>query len=151
MPYTFDFILMLVQISALMLAFIFYFYFLINHHLPYIPEIILNYFKYMILRPIHVEKRGRCDERTYTKSQLGQATNRWLFVLLPQIMIWNLDTREDVLSNPVKILDAHKDVVLSMSFNTDGSLLATACRDKKIRLIDPRARTVLQVGWLQGF
>eukprot|EP00076_Gallus_gallus_P049144 XP_424946.4 coronin-2A isoform X1 [Gallus gallus] len=61
-----------------------------------------------------------------------------------KIMIWNLDTREDVLSNPVKILDAHKDVVLSMSFNTDGSLLATACRDKKIRLIDPRARTVLQ-------
>uniref|UniRef100_A0A8C2STC1 Coronin n=1 Tax=Coturnix japonica TaxID=93934 RepID=A0A8C2STC1_COTJA len=61
-----------------------------------------------------------------------------------KIMIWNLDTREDVLSNPVKILDVHKDVVLSMSFNTDGSLLATACRDKKIRLIDPRARTVLQ-------
>ncbi|XP_021236275.1 coronin-2A [Numida meleagris] len=61
-----------------------------------------------------------------------------------KIMIWNLDTREDVLSNPVKILDAHKDVVLSMSFNTDGSLLATACRDRKIRLIDPRARTVLQ-------
>uniref|UniRef100_G1N9Z5 Coronin n=1 Tax=Meleagris gallopavo TaxID=9103 RepID=G1N9Z5_MELGA len=61
-----------------------------------------------------------------------------------KIMIWNLDSRESVLSNPVKILDAHKDVVLSMSFNTDGSLLAIACRDKKIRLIDPRARTVLQ-------
>ncbi|XP_065601702.1 coronin-2A [Cyrtonyx montezumae] len=61
-----------------------------------------------------------------------------------KIMIWNLDTVEDVLSNPVKILDVHKDVVLSMSFNTDGSLLATASRDRKIRLIDPRARTVLQ-------
>ena len=66
-------------------------------------------------------------------------------------MIWNLDTKEAVISNPVKILDAHKDVVLSMSFNTDGSLLATACRDRKIRLIDPRAGTVLQVGWLQRF
>ncbi|XP_054667134.1 coronin-2A isoform X2 [Grus americana] len=61
-----------------------------------------------------------------------------------KIMIWNLDTKEAVISNPVKILDAHKDVVLSMSFNTDGSLLATACRDRKIRLIDPRAGTVLQ-------
>ncbi|NXJ06637.1 COR2A protein, partial [Odontophorus gujanensis] len=61
-----------------------------------------------------------------------------------KIMIWNLDTMEDVLSNPVKIIDAHKDVVLSMSFNTDGSLLATASRDRKIRLIDPRSRTVLQ-------
>ncbi|KAF1503138.1 Coronin-2A, partial [Megadyptes antipodes antipodes] len=61
-----------------------------------------------------------------------------------KIMIWNLDTKEAVISNPVKILDAHKDVVLSMSFNTDGSLLATACRDRKIRLLDPRAGTVLQ-------
>ncbi|NWJ08981.1 COR2A protein, partial [Crypturellus undulatus] len=61
-----------------------------------------------------------------------------------KIMIWNLDTEKSVLSNPVKILDVHKDVVLSMSFNTDGSLLATACRDRNIRLIDPRAGVVLQ-------
>ncbi|XP_064032774.1 coronin-2A isoform X3 [Pogoniulus pusillus] len=61
-----------------------------------------------------------------------------------KIMIWNLDSKDAVISNPVKILDIHKDVVLSMSFNTDGSLLATACRDRKIRLIDPRAGTVLQ-------
>ncbi|XP_064357279.1 coronin-2A isoform X2 [Dromaius novaehollandiae] len=60
------------------------------------------------------------------------------------IMVWNLDTKEAVLSNPVKILDVHKDVILSMSFNTDGSLLATACRDRNIRLIDPRAGAVLQ-------
>ncbi|NXT69941.1 COR2A protein, partial [Chaetops frenatus] len=63
-----------------------------------------------------------------------------------KIMIWNLDVKDTVLSKPVKILDVHKDVVLSMSFNTDGSLLATACRDKKIRVIDPRAGTVLQEG-----
>ncbi|NXR89301.1 COR2A protein, partial [Hypocryptadius cinnamomeus] len=63
-----------------------------------------------------------------------------------QIMIWNLGVTGAVLSKPVKILDAHKDVVLSMSFNTDGSLLATACRDRKIRVIDPRAGTVLQEG-----
>lgn len=66
-------------------------------------------------------------------------------------MIWNLDVKDTVLSKPVKILDAHKDVVLSMSFNTDGSLLATACRDRKIRVLDPRAGTVLQVGWVQRF
>ncbi|NXV81181.1 COR2A protein, partial [Atlantisia rogersi] len=61
-----------------------------------------------------------------------------------KIMIWNLDNMDAVISNPVKILDAHRDVVLSMSFNTDGSLLATACRDRKIRLVDPRAGTILQ-------
>lgn len=74
----------------------------------------------------------------------------FLLILL-QIMIWNLDVQDAVLSNPVKTLDVHKDVVLSMSFNTDGSLLATACRDRKIRVIDPRAGTVLQVGWVQRF
>ncbi|NXP27261.1 COR2A protein, partial [Scytalopus superciliaris] len=61
-----------------------------------------------------------------------------------KVMIWNLDVQEAVISNPVKILDVHTDVILSMSFNTDGSRLATACRDKKIRVIDPRAGTVLQ-------
>lgn len=66
-------------------------------------------------------------------------------------MIWNLDVKDALISKPVKILDTHKDVVLSMSFNTDGSLLATACRDRKIRVIDPRAGTVLQVGWVQRF
>ncbi|NWT72122.1 COR2A protein, partial [Prunella himalayana] len=63
-----------------------------------------------------------------------------------KIMMWNLDDTAAVLSKPVKILDVHRDVVLSMSFNTDGSLLATACRDRKIRVIDPRAGAVLQEG-----
>lgn len=104
----------------------------------------------MVVRPIYVEMRGRSEEVTQSP-KLARQQRADIFVLLLQIMIWNLDTKEAVISNPVKILDAHKDVVLSMSFNTDGSLLATACRDRKIRLIDPRAGTVLQVGWVQRF
>lgn len=104
----------------------------------------------MVVRPIYVEMRGRSEEVTQSP-KLARQQRADIFVLLLQIMIWNLDTKEAVVSNPVKILDAHKDVVLSMSFNTDGSLLATACRDRKIRLIDPRAGTVLQVGWVQRF
>uniref|UniRef100_A0A8D0L661 Coronin n=1 Tax=Sphenodon punctatus TaxID=8508 RepID=A0A8D0L661_SPHPU len=61
-----------------------------------------------------------------------------------KIMVWNLDTKESVIQAPVKTIGFHTDVILSMSFNTDGSLLATACRDKRIRLLDPRAGTVLQ-------
>lgn len=64
---------------------------------------------------------------------------------LPQIMIWNLNSKESVIEAPVKTISFHTDVILSMSFNTDGSLLATACRDKKIRIIDPRAGTLVQV------
>ncbi|XP_051822975.1 coronin-2A isoform X1 [Antechinus flavipes] len=61
-----------------------------------------------------------------------------------KLMIWNLDTKESVISNPVKTIDFHQDVILSMSFNTDGSLLATTCKDRKIRVFDPRAGKVLQ-------
>lgn len=60
-------------------------------------------------------------------------------------MIWNLDTKESVIMSPVKTIDCHQDVILSMSFNTNGSLLATTCKDRKIRVLDPRAGTVLQV------
>uniref|UniRef100_A0A3B4B9W1 Coronin n=1 Tax=Periophthalmus magnuspinnatus TaxID=409849 RepID=A0A3B4B9W1_9GOBI len=57
-----------------------------------------------------------------------------------KILIWNLE-----LGEPVKMIDCHSDVVLSMSFNTDGSLLATSCKDRKLRVIEPRSGRVLQV------
>lgn len=122
----------------------------------YIAVSIRNYFEcwraitYDGIRPILVEKRWRSEWST--QSPGCEAAKDWFLKLfLLQIMIWNLGVVDAVISNPVKILDAHKDVVLSMSFNTDGSLLATACRDRKIRVIDPRAGTVLQVGWVQRF
>ncbi|XP_018591481.1 coronin-2A [Scleropages formosus] len=62
-----------------------------------------------------------------------------------KVMVWNLDSPEQVIKNPVKTISLHTDVVLSMSFNTDGSLMATSCKDKKIRVIDPRTGTLLQV------
>ncbi|XP_053558668.1 coronin-2A isoform X2 [Bombina bombina] len=61
-----------------------------------------------------------------------------------KIMIWNLDNDEPVIYSPVRTIDCHKDVIVSMSFNTDGSLLATSCKDRKIRIIDPRQGIVVQ-------
>ncbi|XP_012687212.1 coronin-2A [Clupea harengus] len=61
-----------------------------------------------------------------------------------QVMIWNLDSQEQVMKNPVRTISVHQDVVLSMSFNMDGSRLATSCKDKKIRIIDPRTGALLQ-------
>uniref|UniRef100_W5KFC8 Coronin n=1 Tax=Astyanax mexicanus TaxID=7994 RepID=W5KFC8_ASTMX len=55
------------------------------------------------------------------------------------ILIWNLEIGE-----PVKMIDCHSDVILCMSFNTEGSLLATSCKDKKLRVIEPRTGQVLQ-------
>ncbi|XP_068955400.1 coronin-2B [Petaurus breviceps papuanus] len=56
-----------------------------------------------------------------------------------KVLIWNLDIGE-----PVKMIDCHTDVILCMSFNTDGSLLSTTCKDKKLRVIEPRSGRVLQ-------
>ncbi|KAL8197386.1 UNVERIFIED_CONTAM: hypothetical protein K2H54_022679, partial [Gekko kuhli] len=56
-----------------------------------------------------------------------------------KVLIWNLEIGE-----PVKMIDCHSDVILCMSFNTDGSLLATSCKDKKLRVIEPRSGKVLQ-------
>uniref|UniRef100_A0A8C6G7V5 Coronin n=1 Tax=Mus spicilegus TaxID=10103 RepID=A0A8C6G7V5_MUSSI len=56
-----------------------------------------------------------------------------------KVLIWNLDIGE-----PVKMIDCHTDVILCMSFNTDGSLLTTTCKDKKLRVIEPRSGRVLQ-------
>ncbi|XP_068614183.1 coronin-2B-like [Brachionichthys hirsutus] len=63
-----------------------------------------------------------------------------------QVMIWNLDCPEQVIKNPVRTISHHPDVVISMSFNTDGSLLATACKDRKVRLMEPRSGNLLQDG-----
>ena len=58
----------------------------------------------------------------------------------PLIIIWNLETAE-----AAKIIDCHPDIIYSVSWNTNGSLIATTCKDKKIRTIDVRAETVVCV------
>lgn len=61
-----------------------------------------------------------------------------------KILVWNLESQESVYKSPVRSFDIHNDVILSMSFNRDGSLLATACKDRKIRVLDPRSGKVQQ-------
>uniref|UniRef100_A0AAR2KFR7 Coronin n=1 Tax=Pygocentrus nattereri TaxID=42514 RepID=A0AAR2KFR7_PYGNA len=56
-----------------------------------------------------------------------------------KILLWNLEE-----AKVVKMFDSHSDVILCMSFNTDGSLLATSCKDKKLRIMDARSGRVLQ-------
>lgn len=60
-------------------------------------------------------------------------------------MVWNLDCSEQVIKNPVRTISHHSDVVLSMSFSTDGGLLATTCKDRKVRLMETSSGNLLQV------
>ncbi|KAG5677351.1 hypothetical protein PVAND_007115 [Polypedilum vanderplanki] len=54
-----------------------------------------------------------------------------------QIVIWNVGTGEVLIH-----IDVHPDIVFSACFNWDGSKLVTTCKDKKIRIIDPRSGEV---------
>jgi len=55
------------------------------------------------------------------------------------IVIWNVQCAE-----PLNTIDVHTDHIYSCCFNWDGSLLLTTCKDKKIRIINPRNSEVFE-------
>jgi len=61
------------------------------------------------------------------------------------VKIWDIEKGEEMLSVP-----GHTDLVQSCSWNKNGSLLATTCKDKKLRVLDPRASTVVTEGVAHG-
>lgn len=54
------------------------------------------------------------------------------------VIIWNVGTGEALMR-----FDCHPDVVYSACWNWDGSRLVTTCKDKKIRILDPRSGEIL--------
>ncbi|XP_037339959.2 uncharacterized protein coro1cb isoform X2 [Pungitius pungitius] len=56
-----------------------------------------------------------------------------------QIVIWNVRTGEAM----INLEDMHPDVIFSVSWSRNGSLLCTACKDKKVRVVDPRKKKVV--------
>lgn len=58
-----------------------------------------------------------------------------------QIIIWNVGTGEAV----INLEDMHPDVIFSVSWSRNGNLLCTACKDKKVRVIDPRKKKIVTV------
>ncbi|KOB67373.1 Coronin [Operophtera brumata] len=57
------------------------------------------------------------------------------------IFVWDVGKGE-----AIKVIECHSDVIYCMSFNRDGSLLATTSKDKKLRVIEPRRGIVLSEG-----
>ncbi|ODN75592.1 hypothetical protein L202_06711 [Cryptococcus amylolentus CBS 6039] len=52
------------------------------------------------------------------------------------VRLWDIGSSSP---NPEIILEGHKDGIQSIAWNAIGTTLATTCRDKKLRLFDPRA------------
>ena len=58
-----------------------------------------------------------------------------------KIFVWNVATAE-ILTE----IDAHQDMIYSAVWNYNGSRIATACKDKMIRVFDPRTGRVVKEG-----
>ncbi|XP_019937575.2 coronin-1C-A isoform X2 [Paralichthys olivaceus] len=56
-----------------------------------------------------------------------------------QIIIWNVGTGQAM----INLEDMHPDVIFSVSWSRNGNLLCTACKDKKVRVIDPRKQKIM--------
>ena len=62
------------------------------------------------------------------------------------IIIWNVSK-----AVPVTFISCHPDTIFSISWDRSGSALATTCKDKQVRVVDPRSgRLVRQGGGHQG-
>lgn len=58
------------------------------------------------------------------------------------VRLWSLDSGEEV-----KLLTGHEDQVFAMAWSPDGKLLATVCKDSKVRIYEPRkSATPVQEG-----
>lgn len=60
------------------------------------------------------------------------------------VILWNVARGEEV----VRIDSVHTDLIYSACWNRDGSKILTSCKDKTMRVLDPRKGTVLIVGFL---
>jgi len=60
--------------------------------------------------------------------------------VLWQCILWNTATGERL-----NVIAVHPDTIFSISWNHDGSLFATTCKDKQIRVIDPRRGAIVAV------
>ncbi|KAM3597362.1 uncharacterized protein V6R79_003588 [Siganus canaliculatus] len=52
------------------------------------------------------------------------------------VRMWNLDSGDQV-----KVLTGHQDQIFGLAWSPDGKLLATVCKDGKVRIYDPRKST----------
>lgn len=49
----------------------------------------------------------------------------------------------------ISLEDMHPDVIFNVNWNRNGSLICTSCKDKSIRVIDPRKETIVAVSHFQ--
>ena len=51
----------------------------------------------------------------------------------------------------ITLEDMHPDVIYNVSWNRTGNLICTSCKDKSIRVIDPRKEKIIAVSSFKRF
>ncbi|XP_025789385.1 coronin-1C [Puma concolor] len=86
---------------------------------------------------------GSEDCTVMVSSQGVACTQATWFCLLSgcdnAIIIWNVGTGEAL----INLDDMHSDMIYNVSWNRNGSLICTASKDKKVRVIDPRKQEIV--------
>ena len=62
------------------------------------------------------------------------------------ILVWNVSGAASGRAQLINTIDCHPDTIQSISLNRDGSLLASTCKDKRVRVIEPRTGRVVAIG-----
>jgi len=73
------------------------------------------------------------------KKNKQEICNVWIVGSDNKIFIWNVGTAEIMAEVDMP------DIPLSASWNWDGSKLVATCKDKKIRVLDPRSGNIEKV------
>nr|XP_020661682.1 coronin-1B [Pogona vitticeps] len=55
------------------------------------------------------------------------------------VIVWNVGTTEEL----YRLDDLHPDLIYNVCWNRDGSLFCSACKDKSVRIVDPRRGQVV--------
>ncbi|CAF3532217.1 unnamed protein product [Rotaria sp. Silwood1] len=58
-----------------------------------------------------------------------------------QVVLWNVEKAE-----PIQVYRCHPDAIQSIAWNRNGSFFATTCKDKHIRVIEPRTGRIIAKG-----
>lgn len=56
------------------------------------------------------------------------------------VKLWDLQRQSEQLS-----ISGHTDTIQSVTWNYNASVMATSCKDTNLRIIDPRAKNIIQV------
>ncbi|XP_012261487.1 coronin-7 isoform X3 [Athalia rosae] len=89
-----------------------------------------------------IEESIHNPECTFSHRQRRVEAVRWhptaehllTTVSYTNLSLWDVISQQELFSN-----NEHAEVIQSLSWKQDGTILATSCKDKQVRIIDPRA------------